>query len=154
MRIINWVFTAYSLGSLAACGTSPSSVTTICSNTSSSNSTSSNKSSTQKSSTAAIVNHYGATPGNKARTVIENYVERALQEPYTAKYRYVNEPVKGSHGGWVDMPVAYGYVSCVWINTTGNHGGNAGEELHFFLTKNDAVVRSEPHANWLCKPYM
>lgn len=81
-------------------------------------------------------------------------MQRELAEPNGAQYRYVNAPVKGSHGGWPDTPLAYGYVVCVWVNARNSGGGYAGEQLNFFLVRNDAVVRASLNANWLCKPYM
>ena len=149
MRLVISLCTLIFLGLLSACALSPASSTTIIDKT-----PSPTTKSTARTGLASKASNYGAAPGDKTKTVIESYMEQVLDEPQSATYRFINAPVKGSHGGWSDTPLAYGYVTCVWINEKNSEGVYAGEELHYFLIRNDAVVRSTPNANWLCKPYM
>jgi hypothetical protein len=109
--------------------------------------------STQRSK-APAGRDYGVVPGDSAKSAIEEYMRQVLNTPHNTHFRYANAPEKGSHGGWSDTPVAYGYVMCVWISAQGSEGANTGERLNFFLIRNDQVVRAAANANWLCKPYL
>lgn len=150
MRLVAMVFTLMLFALLSACGTlSSSSITVADADPPSSSSTSA-----PKPRKAPATRDYGAAPGDGARTAVEEYMRRKLDEPGNAQFRYVNPPVKGTHGGWSDTPVAYGYVMCVWVNAQKHDGEYSGEQLNFFLIKNDEVVRASSNANWLCKPYM
>jgi hypothetical protein len=150
MRWVLTVLTMLLFALLSACGNLSSSSTTVIS----AELPSTNAPGAPKPRKASVEPDYGAAPGESAKAAIQQYMRRAQDENYTAQYRYVNVPVKGSHGGWTDTPVAYGYVMCVWTSARTSDGGYAGEQLNFFLIKNDAVVRAALNANWLCKPYM
>lgn len=150
MRSVISLLTLLLLALLSACGTLSSSSTTV----TYADMPSSNAPGAPKPRKALAERNYGAAPGDSAKAAIENYMRSVQDDTYSAQYRYANAPVKGSHGGWTDTPVAYGYVMCVWINAHKSDGGYAGEQLNFFLIKNDEVVRAASNANWLCKPYM
>lgn len=150
MRWIVVALVLFAVTGLSACGTVSSSSTTLVSV----EPPASSAPAATKSRKGAAARDYGAAPGEQARATIEHYMQQSLQEPGSAQYRYVNAPVKGSHGGWSDTPVAYGYVMCVWINALNGAGQYSGEQLNFFLIRNDEVIRASSNANWLCKPYM
>ena len=88
---------------------------------------------------------YGKVP-DTYQSRIWKYMENYLDDPYSAQYRFVGDPVKGYAylRGTTDPP-EFGYLVSVGINARNRMGNYTGEQMYTFLIKNNQCWRLEDY---------
>jgi hypothetical protein len=80
---------------------------------------------------------YGAYP-TEFKQVIERYMTHVLKDPESARYEYLNMPMRGwrrTSGG-----SKFGYVVCVNVNARNSYGGYTGSQPSYFMIHDDRVI--------------
>lgn len=101
---------------------------------------------------------YGNYP-SEFKEVIKAYTAGILKDPDSAKYEFLNYPVRGYWG--LGGP-KYGYVVCANINAKNGFGGYTGSKVSYFMIRNGVVIDAsissdgsygETIAAAKCRPY-
>jgi len=79
---------------------------------------------------------YGSYPSDY-KNVIETYMDQELKDPESARYDYLNQPVR-AWNNWEGLK--FGYAVCVNINAKNSFGGYSGASPYYFLIYNQQVV--------------
>ena len=88
---------------------------------------------------------YGNVPDTYQQSV-QTYMENYLDDPSSAQYRFVGDPVKGyAYLRGAMEPPEFGYLVSVGINVKNRMGGYAGEQMYTFLLKNHQVWKLEDY---------
>jgi len=88
---------------------------------------------------------YGKVPDTYQQRIWK-YMENHLDDPYSAQYRFVGDPVKGSAylRGAMEPP-EFGYLVSVGINARNRIGDYTGEQMYTFLIRDNKVWKLEDY---------
>jgi len=88
--------------------------------------------------------NYGPYPENYEEIVKAFYFER-LFDPYSAKYRFFNKPIK--YWDKSSNKNYFGYVVCGGVNAKNRFGAYVGEQVFFFIINSGKIVLKGEKAN-------
>ena len=73
------------------------------------------------------------------KQIVKSYTNNLLKDPYSAQWRHIIGPSTGWNAYF--GATQYGYIVCYGINAKNAFGGYTGEKIHYFMIKNDVVVK-------------
>lgn len=83
---------------------------------------------------------YGRYPKDY-ESIVHNHLSLILKDPNSVRISKITKPRKEHKiTDKLKKEAVYGYSTCVWLNAKNSYGGYVGENLYWFLIRNDYVT--------------